>query len=578
MPDALLGDAGRLRQVLLNLVGNAIKFTEEGEVVVEVRTETTEHTEYTEKDTEKVQEQSALSSSVFSVCSVVSLCFSVRDTGIGIPADKQAKIFQAFEQGDNSTTRRYGGTGLGLSIASRLVALMDGQITVESAPHRGSTFRFTARFGVQSTTDAAPSPPPVEIRGLRVLIVDDNATNRLILQEWLRGWRAEPTAVADGLTALNSLWRGVALGRPYAVVLLDSRMPGIDGPALAAEISQSPELAGCRIILLTSEDQPGNLARQRELGIAAAAMKPIQQEELLDTIQRVLSRPAGDGATGNVEPSSVTPSPPHPFTPSPSRPLRVLLAEDNDLNQQVVQHFLARQGHTVQVARDGREALDALERDRFDLLLLDVHMPELDGFRVIEAVRRGERTTGRHLPVVALTARSMRGDRERCLQAGMDEFLAKPIRRQELFDTIERVLVGRAVAETVPTEALPSDGLLDTATLLTACDGDATLLARMIAVFQAGAPAQLATVAAAVRSRDAAAVRESAHKLRGLVSAFSSDAAAIALHLEQAAAAGRLDGMAEQLATLAAMIRDLAPLLTGLSVEELQSRSGQAHS
>jgi CheY-like chemotaxis protein/HPt (histidine-containing phosphotransfer) domain-containing protein len=504
----------------------------------------------------------------------VDLHFTVADTGIGIPADKQDKIFLAFEQGDNSTTRRFGGTGLGLSIASRLVGLMGGEITVESEPDQGSTFRFRACFGRQPH-HASAEPPLVDLHGLRVLIVDDNATNRLILQQWLRGWQMEPTAVADGLTALNTLWRGVALNRPYAVVLLDGRMPGVDGLALAGEISQSPELAKSRIVLLTSEDHPGSLARHRELGIAAVAMKPIQQGELLDTLYRILSRSPQEQHT--EEPLTERDREEGTGdTQGCSRPLRILLAEDNDLNQQVVEHFLARQGHKVQVARDGRETLAALENGAFDLLLLDVHMPELDGFRVIEAIRRREQASVGHLPVIALTARSMKGDRERCLQAGMDDYLAKPVRRGELFAAIERVLAGKSPAEPLGLEAMPAPGVLDPAALLTACDGDPSLLARMIAVFQASVPTHLNKVSEAIDSRNAVELREAAHKLRGLVAAFSTTAAEIACHLEQTAAGGQLNGAAEEYATLVDMIQQLGPLLVHLSVEDLQLQREKA--
>jgi PAS domain S-box-containing protein len=555
VPDALIGDAGRLRQVLLNLIGNAIKFTETGEVVVAI----------------SIAEDQATATQPDHL---VPLVFTVRDTGIGIPREKQQAIFQAFEQGDNSTTRRYGGTGLGLAIASRLVGLMEGEITVESEPGRGSTFRFTARFGPQAHAAAASPPPPlVDLRGLRVLIVDDNATNRLILEEWLRGWQVESTAVGDGLTALSALWRAVALRQPYALALLDGRMPGVDGLALAAEIAQSPQLAQCRVILLTSEDRSEGLTQLRELRIAAVARKPIQQEELLETVSRVLSQswlegPLGEPATppAREDAAAVGDS-------ACPRLLRVLVAEDNALNQQVVQHLLARQGHTVQIAKDGRETLQALEQGCFDLLFLDVHMPELDGFRVIEALRQSERGTGRHLPVVALTARSMKGDRERCLEAGMDDYLAKPIRRKELFATIERVLAGRPPAEREPpVDAPPHDGVLDVATLLTACDADSVLLGQMIAVFQANAQSYLHRLGAAIRDRNAVELRESAHKLRGLVSAFSTAAAAAALLLEQKGAAGQFDGAAGLYETLSSMVGQLGPLLAQLSVEELQSR------
>jgi PAS domain S-box-containing protein len=549
VPDALVGDAGRLRQVLLNLVGNAIKFTEQGEVVVQVNSEMGPITPISDPPEARLH-------------------FGVRDTGIGIPPQKQGTIFKEFEQGDNSTTRRYGGTGLGLSIASRLVGLMGGAITVQSEPGRGSTFAFTARFGLQADPPAAvPQPPPVDLRGLRVLIVDDNATNRLILEEWLRGWQTEPTAVGEGLAALNLLWRAASLGRPYGLVLLDGRMPGVDGPALAAEIAQSPQLAACPVILLTSEDRPEGAARRRESGIAAVARKPIQEEELLATVSRVLSRPRTE------QPPAARPAPDRPPAAEPAlvRPLQILLAEDNALNQEVVRHLLTRQGHTVHLARDGREALAALGRAGFDLLLLDVNMPEVDGFQVIEALRRGERDTGRHLPVIALTARSMKEDRERCLRAGMDDYLAKPIRRPELFAAVERVL-GVRTGEAAP---LPpaGNGVLDAAALLTACDADPALLRQMVAVFRADAPPQLARVEAAVRGRNAAELRESAHKLRGLVSAFSTAAAESARLLEEAGATGRFDDAAGTCAALAGMIGELGPRLADLSVEDLKPRA-----
>jgi two-component system sensor histidine kinase/response regulator len=558
VPDALIGDAGRLRQVLLNLVGNAIKFTDKGEVVVRVSMQKAE----CGMQNENQEEGSSILHSAFCL-----LHFEVCDTGIGISAGKQGQIFRAFEQGDNSTTRRYGGTGLGLSIAARLVGLMGGRITVESAPGSGSTFRFDARLGrsAQALTES-PAHPPLDVRGLRVLIVDDNETNRLILREWLADWQTDPWAVADGLSALGALWQAVAEGRPYAVVLLDGRMPGIDGLALAEEVSRSPQLSGSRIILLTSDDQPGDAARRRRLGIDAMLMKPIAQEELLETISRVLRRPPTD------QPSESLTEGDKPAAQA-TQPLRILVAEDNALNQQVVQYLLERQGHRVRLVGDGRTTLAALEQEAFDLLLLDVHMPELDGFQVIERLRRQEQTTGRHLPVIALTARSMKDDRLRCLQAGMDDYLAKPLRRGELFAAMERALPGRAPAAPVSEheETVSADGLLDPKVLLKSCDGDAVLLGQMIAVFRNTVPTSLDEVEAAIRDRSAARLRESAHKLRGLVSAFSSTAAAATLQLEQMGAAGKLDGTADHYTTLAEMIHGLIPLLANLSIEELKN-------
>ncbi len=561
VPDLLIGDAGRLRQVLLNLIGNAIKFTEQGEVVVRVEAGV-EHTS-TEPDP-----------SVPGSRPSPVLHFAISDTGIGIPREKQEKIFQAFEQGDNSTTRQYEGTGLGLSIAARLVALMGGQTTVESEPGRGSTFRFTAEFGAQPAPPSGPPERPlVDLHGLRVLVVDDNATNRQILEEWLRGWHMEPLAVADGFKALDALWSAVSFGRPFALVLLDARMPGTDGLAVAESIRQNPVLSTSRIILLTSEDLRGDLARYRELGIAAYAMKPVPQEELLEIIYRVLSRP--DSADVAADPMGlIAAAVSTAATTAPSaRRLRILVAEDNPFNQQLVEHLLRRKGHDIRVASDGREALAALEQDRFDLMLLDVHMPGCDGFQVIEALRQREEATGGHLPVIALTARATQSDRERCLQAGMDEYLAKPIAAAELFRVMERVLSGRPAAEPeLPGRGRP-ETLLAPATLLAACDDDPTLLRELIQVFRADTPGALARVRDAVDQQDASRLREAAHELRGLLSTFSAMAAAEAARLETMGAGGQLDDAASTFDGLAEMVGRLGPDMEELSIEQLRHQA-----
>jgi CheY-like chemotaxis protein len=370
------------------------------------------------------------------------------------------------------------------------VALMGGEITVESEPGRGSTFRFTAAFGSQPAPPSGPPERPlVDLHGLRVLVVDDNATNRQILEEWLRGWHTEPLAVADGFKALEALWSAVSIGRPFALVLLDARMSRTDGLTVAMSIRQNPVLSACRIIMLTSDDLHGDIARYRELGIAAYAMKPVQQDELLEIIYRVLSRP--DSADAAVDPMGLIAAADSTTatTAAPARRLRVLVAEDNPFNQQLVGHLLRRQGHEIWVASDGREALAALERGGFDLMLLDVHMPGCDGFQVIDALRRREQATGGHVPVIALTARATRSDRERCLQAGMDDYLSKPIAAAELFRVMERVIAGGPEAEPEPPQGSRPEALLDPATLLAACDGDPILLRELIQVFQADTPA-----------------------------------------------------------------------------------------
>jgi two-component system sensor histidine kinase/response regulator len=526
VPDALIGDASRLRQVLLNLVGNAIKFTEAGEVVLRV-----------EAKGEAVH-------------------------GIGIPQEKQVTIFRAFEQQDISTARRYGGTGLGLTIAGRLVNLMGGTITLESEPGRGSTFAFTARFGRQ------PHPPepvadrlPGLLSNMSVLIVDDNATNRQILEEWLRGWQMKPVVRGDGLAALDAIWHSAASGWPFPLVLLDARMPDTDGLTLAATIRERVELAATRIILLTSSDFSGDLARFRELGIDAHLLKPVQQDELRETIYQVMSRAKGSTPT----PIELAPGPEAASAPpATASSLQILVAEDNEFNAQLLEQLLGRRGHRVRIASNGREAL-ALAQDRaFDLLLLDVHMPELDGFQVVSAVRERERTSDRHLPVIALTARSRKEDRERCLAAGMDDFLSKPVRAADLWTAIDQVVGARRPGKRA------GAGLLEPRILWEVCGGDAGALDRICAVFQTHIPDHLAVVQDALCQRDASRLREAAHKLSGMLAAFSAVAGGVASDLEDHAASGQLEEARPLVQQLETMVPELLRLVGGLSLETLR--------
>ena len=518
VPDALTGDAGRLRQVLINLVGNAIKFTLHGEVVVSVTVAATAEAER------------------------VELRFAIRDTGIGIGADKQATIFRAFEQEDTSTTRKYGGTGLGLTIASRLVALMGGEISVVSERDRGSVFVFSASFGLQAQPFPAntAAPPPVLLRQMRVLIVDDNAVNRHILKEWLRGWEMEPTTVGDGLAAMDALWHAVNSGRPYPLVLLDARMPDTDGLTLAAKIRERAELSSTRIILLTSGDRPGDLERFRELRVNAHLLKPVPEGELLDTIYAVMT---GDNsrAAPVVAKERIT-EPPAPPT------LRVLIGEDNEFNAQLLKQLLLRRGHQVTVAKDGLAVLEALAEGTFDLLLLDLHMPAADGFQVIAAIRAREAGTGAHLPVVALTARSRREDRQRCLAAGMDDFLVKPILSADLWAAIERV-----------TE--PANPLLDPSVLLSASGGDQAVLAKLFEALKTGLPGDLKELEGAVSEGNLKATQRLAHRLSGVLSAFSTRAAGLAEEVEDHAARGDEDATRGAFARLAVMVAELLELV-----------------
>jgi signal transduction histidine kinase/DNA-binding response OmpR family regulator len=407
VPSAVVGDQGRFRQVIVNLVGNAIKFTESGEVVLDIRRESqTDH-------------------------AVVLQC-AVRDTGVGIPRDKQAAIFTMFEQADSSTTRRFGGAGLGLAISSRLVEMMEGRIWVESEIGRGSTFYFTARFELpRGETAVMPVARPTIVRGTKVLVVDDNATNRRILEEVLKSWQMEPTVADGALDALGLLHLAQKAGNPYHLVLADAHMPEMDGFTLAEKIKQDTELGSTIIMMLTSADQFGDVARCEQLGIAAYLVKPIKQSELLDAAMLAL---------GVAAPEDEAPEVSAVGSPSRVGPLRVLLAEDSLVNQKLAVALLEKCGHTVVVTETGREALAAAESQDFDLILMDVQMPEMDGFEATMAIRAKEKESGKHVPIIAMTAHALKGDRQRCLEAGMDDYVAKPIHAANLLDTIEAVV------------------------------------------------------------------------------------------------------------------------------------------
>lgn len=412
VPERLIGDAGRLRQVVVNLVGNAIKFTETGEVVVEVtcRGQTEDEAE---------------------------LSVTVRDTGIGIPADKLATIFEAFEQVDTSTTRKFGGTGLGLAICERLVALMGGRIWADSELGRGSTFHFTTGFRL---AHGKPLPrPSAVVHGTPVLIVDDNDTNRRILEEILRSWDMRPLSVGSAREAVQVLREAYRAGASIPLVLTDANMPDVDGFTLAEQVRQDPELGSTLIMMLTSGDRPGEIARCEQLGIATYLLKPVKQSELFDAIVMAL----GVNTVEEETPSAAAPPPSRA-----GRPWRVLLAEDSLVNQKLAVGLLEKHGHQVTVANHGREAVAALESQDFDLVLMDVQMPEMDGYEATAAIRARERETGRHTPIIAMTAHAMKGDRERCLEAGMDAYVAKPIRAQQVFETIAQVL-GRGASNSV---------------------------------------------------------------------------------------------------------------------------------
>jgi PAS domain S-box-containing protein len=559
VPDDVVGDPVRLRQVIVNLVGNAIKFTERGEVVISVRQETTEHTEKRQEDKEPQAAKGGDSSGPSGVRSVVCLHFEVRDTGIGIAPDKQGLIFQAFAQADTSTTRKYGGTGLGLTISSHLISLMGGRIWVESAVGEGSTFHFTGRFGLAAEPAARPAAP-VPLDGLPVLVVDDNATNRRILHDLLSNWRMRPTQAGGGEAALAALKQAAAAGEPFPLVLLDAHMPGMDGFALADLIQHSPDLSGATMVILTSAGLPGDVAHCRELGIAASVMKPFKQSELLDAILTALNPPAG-GAHRRA-PSDGLPA------RAVGRSLRILLAEDNEVNQKLAMRLLEKQGHAVAVAANGREALAALTTGPFDVVLMDVQMPEMDGFEATALIRRAEEGTGQHVPIVAMTAHAMKGDRERCLAAGMDAYISKPIQPGELIGAIDS-LIAPADRAGPPTSSTPGPPeTLDRAELLDRVGGDVKLLRELVGVFLDSWPGQVSELRAALERGDGPTLARVAHTLKGTVGTLGARAAyAAAQRLEAVLRDGRLVEARAACDVLEEALLHLRPALAALAEE-----------
>ncbi len=417
LPDFVVGDPVRLRQVILNLIGNAIKFTEKGEVVLRV-----------ELDAQEAAAQEA---------HAMSLHFAISDTGIGIPLEKQALIFEPFSQADTSTTRRYGGTGLGLSISSRLIGMMNGRIWLESEAGQGATFHFTARFGLATVSIAASADPSL-LENMKVLIVDDNATNRQILERTLSHWKMWPACAASAEGGLELLQKASAGGAPFALLVVDCHMPDMDGFMLVEQVRKLPELQDLVTVMLTSGGQRGDGQRCKELGIAAYLIKPVLQSDLLEALLRVMGP-----RTGHSEPMQLITR--HTLREART-PLRVLLAEDNAVNQRVASRLLEKEGHNVTVAGDGVEALEALRKQQFDLILMDVQMPVMDGVETTAAIRKLEQATGWHIPIVAMTAHAMAGDRQRFLSLGMDGYVSKPINSRDLFDAIENVFAANRVS------------------------------------------------------------------------------------------------------------------------------------
>ena len=403
IPSELIGDPIRLRQILTNLVSNAIKFTDHGEVVIRIK-------------------------QIASQDNKVSLNFAISDTGIGIPRDKQMLIFQSFAQADGSTTRKYGGTGLGLAISAQLVHLMGGSLEVESKEDQGSTFHFTIELPRHEATNAAQHTAP-KFENLNVLIVDDNSTNRIILEETLTHWRMCPKTVTCGRDAITAIKTASHEGQPFSLVLLDACMPEMDGFEVARQLKTLPEIASTTIMMLTSIDHHLSTNHLHELGIAQSLVKPISQSELHTAIQKLL------------DPSA---APITPITAAISNeqlpPQNLLLVEDNLTNQKFAIWTLEKEGHTITAVGNGLKALEALKENTYDAILMDIQMPVMNGLDATRQIRKEEESTGRHIPIIAMTALAMKGDKERCLAAGMDDYISKPILTEELFNALHRIL------------------------------------------------------------------------------------------------------------------------------------------
>jgi two-component system sensor histidine kinase/response regulator len=502
--ESVVGDPGRLRQILLNLIGNALKFTTQGEVGLKVQTDL-------------IEDRTA------------TLHFIVSDTGVGIAAEKLKTIFDSFSQADTSTTREYGGTGLGLTISKRLIEMMGGRIWVESEPGIGSRFHFTVRLGTGPAREVTveSSVSPVILRGVKVLIVDDNRTNRRILEGLVKRWGMIPTATSDGEMALAELLAAQTADDPYDLILTDMHMPKMDGFALVEYIKQRLELSTSTIMMLTSGGQRGDAARCEDLGISAYLLKPVRQSELREAISRVLSAKEQAGVIPLITRYSLN----DPCDSTKS--LHILLAEDNAINQKLAIRLLEKRGHRVTVACNGRDALSALAKEPFDLVLMDVQMPEMDGLEATRLLREKEMASGHRQPVVAMTALVMKGDRERCIEAGMDGYLSKPIRPQELDEVLDNYLARDREGFSGSESGGPAEPSVVAAELLERIDGDLSLLSELLDLFRADYPGQIRALREAIKNRDAATMQRVGHALKGALGNLSAPIASrIASELE----------------------------------------------
>ncbi|MGH9281055.1 MAG: response regulator [Acidimicrobiales bacterium] len=530
LPAAVRGDPGRLRQVLLNLASNAVKFTEAGEVVI--RAAPVERPGW--------------------------LRFEISDTGIGIADRDRERLFEPFSQADASTTRRFGGTGLGLAITRRLVAAMGGELGVESEVGRGSTFWFELPLEAETQSVAAPTPGDERaLAGLRVLVVDDNETNRAILGDQLAAWRVRADMAVSGEEALDRLGHAAGRGSPYDVALLDALMPGMDGFALARRVSANPALSSPRLVMLTSAADL-TAAASKEAGIAAWLTKPVRLSQLRDCLLRGVASPVAAG-TARSSPTEA---------PAPGSRGQVLVVEDNANNQLVAVGILRLLGYRADVAGNGIEALDALARTDYDAVLMDCQMPEMDGFTATREIRRRE-TRVRHTPVIAMTAGASEADRNLCMEAGMDDYLAKPVKPDDIDAVLDRWIDGGNGAA-APTPAGPGaavGGVLDETVIeeLRGLSPDGALLAEVVQTFADAGPENLAALNLAMVSADAPSVRQVAHRIKGEASTLGAVALARSCaELEELGRSGQLDRARELFARVEAEYARAAAALQGV--------------
>ncbi len=497
VPVTLIGDALRLRQIIVNLVGNAIKFTSRGEVVLSVATGVSAGDE-------------------------VTVDFAVRDTGIGIAAGKLEEIFESFHQADTSTTRKFGGTGLGLAIARRLVNLMGGEVHCSSEINQGSTFSFSATFKVSAETELSTPTIPKIILDAPILIVDDNETNRRILIDVLKSWGTKPVEAASAADAMELLKLAVTEDNPFRLIISDVNMPDADGFMLAQQIRDCAEIQHTPLIMLTSGGRMGDSEKCRELMISASLMKPAKQSELFELIIRFIDDSDSEARVGSIFEVPDTMS----DTETTRRPLKILLAEDNLMNQTLAIGILSRHGHQLTIANNGCEAIDAYQDEHFDVILMDVQMPVMDGFGATAEIRKLERSNGRRTPIVAMTAHAMQGDRERCIEGGMDEYMSKPIRAKQLLQILDSLQSPQSSVSTTaiepPAETAQSDAMIDWNSAMDSVEGDRKLFKSLIEVFRSESLRSLHDLRTATETNDVKTLRSLAHSLKGAMLAVGA--------------------------------------------------------